>query len=279
MSGTGYRKKWLRSGKVLDYYIDGGPWAATFQDAEYQIYNAVMDGEIRARIDGKPFDDFQELRKKKWSDSSLYALPFDLELNLEDVERIWDWSKYDLADLLARRVVSPASAEMRMETNNLNLRVLLERVRVRLSAMHLAAALEETEFEKRWTGLVREQNLYIGSKLINLERLPSLLAEYAQCKLVKERYIDAPLKAPINQAPRGRKPAYNWDAAFIHIADQFAHHGPLSPDDPEWSCQADVEREIQRFFAKTIGREPALSTTRERAKAIIEKLMADKSRP
>jgi hypothetical protein len=74
-----------------------------------------MDGEIRARIDGKPFVDFLELRKTKWSPNSLYALPFDMELNLEDVQRIWDWSKYDVADMLARGLVRPASAAISVE--------------------------------------------------------------------------------------------------------------------------------------------------------------------
>jgi hypothetical protein len=55
MSGTGYRNKWLRAGKVLEYYIDGGPWLNSPRDAEYQLYNAVMEGEIRARIGGKPW--------------------------------------------------------------------------------------------------------------------------------------------------------------------------------------------------------------------------------
>jgi len=75
-------------------------------------------------------------RKRQWSPDSPYALPFDLELNLEDVQRIWDWSKYDLADLLARGLVRPVSAEMSAETGILNLKVLLERVRVRLSDIH-----------------------------------------------------------------------------------------------------------------------------------------------
>ena len=189
MSGFGYKKKWLRAGKVIEYYIDGGPWANSYRDAEYQLYHAVMDGEIRAKIDGKPFSDFDELRKKKWSPDSLYALPFDLELHLEDVQRIWDWSKYDLADMLARNVVRPAAAEMSAETNILNLRVLLERVRVRLSTISLPEALIETEFEKRWAGLTRNLNLYFGAKLIDPKRLPDLLHDYELCKRVKEMSV------------------------------------------------------------------------------------------
>ena len=236
-----------------------------------------MEGEIRARIGGKPFENFTELRGKKWSEDSLYALPFDLELNIEDIQRIWDWNKYDLADILARRLVHPATAEMRMETNNLNMKVLLERVRVRLSAMPLVKALEEAEFEKRWAGLTRDQDLLIGSRLIEPERFPALMADYLLLKSVKEKHIDGAAETERNNRVRGRKATYDWVAASEHIAAQFGHHGPLSPDDPQWSCQADVEREIQRFFAQQIGREPAVSTVREKAKAMIEKHKAGNS--
>jgi hypothetical protein len=277
MSGSGYQKKWLRAGKVIDYYIDGGPWANSYQDAEYQVYNAVMDGEIRAQIDGKPFTDFAELRKKKWSPDSLYALPFDLALNLEDVQRIWDWSKYDVADMLARGLVSSSSAEMSVETGMLNLKVTLERVRVRLSAMSLNEALNETDFHKRWADLTRSIDLYFGSRLIDPVRQSELLADYELCRRVKEEKIDKQLNAPPPKSPKGRKATYDWDAADAHIAKQFEHHGPLSADDPEWSCQADVERSIQRFFAETIGQEPATSTTRDRAREMIKRHMGGKS--
>ena len=277
MRSDGYQKKWLRAGKVIEYYIDGGPWATSYRDAEYQLYNAVMDGEIRARIDGKPFAEFDELRKRKWNPNSLYALPVDLELNLEDVQRIWDWSKYDLADMLARGLVHPVSAEMQTETRILNLNVLLERVRVRLSAMGLTDALSETNFHKRWADLTRSIDLYFGSRLIEPARQSELFAEYELCKQVKDSKIDRQLNAPPPKSPRGRKATYDWDAAASHIAKLFEHHGPLSPDDPDWSCQADVERSIQEFFSRTIGREPSISTTRDRAKEMIERHMAGKS--
>ncbi len=277
MSGTGYRKKWLRAGKVLEYYIDGGPWANSIRDAEYQLYHAVIDGEIRVQLDGKPFQYVSELRGKSFSDDRSYVLPFDLELNIEDVERIWDWSKYDIADLLARNLVRPVSAEMRMETSNLNIRVLLERVRVRLAAMPLEKALEEIEFDSRWASLVREQDLLIGSNLIERDRFSELLAEYVWYKSLKEQIVDGAAKPQSPSGVRGRKATYDWAAVSDHIAAQFEHHGPLSPDDPQWCFQADVEREIQRFFAQKIGREPAISTTREKAKAMIERHMAGNS--
>ena len=277
MSGNGYQKKWLRAGKVIEYYIDGGPWANSYQDAEYQLYNAVMDGEIRAQIDGKPFTDFAELRKKRWSPDSLYALPFDLALNLEDVQRIWDWNKYEVADMLARGLVHPSSAEMAVETGILNLKLTLERVRVRLSAMGLKEALTETDFQRRWADLTRSIDLYFGSRLIDPVRQSALLVDYELCRRVKDEKIDKQLNAPPPKSPKGRKAGYDWDSAASHIAELFEHHGPLSHDDPDWSCQADVERSIQRFFSRTIGREPAISTTRDRARVLIERHMGGKS--
>jgi len=277
MSNGGYQKKWLRAGKVIEYYIDGGPWARSYRDAEYQLYNAVMDGEIRALIDGKPFTDFDELRKKKWSPNNLYALPFDLVLNLEDVQRIWDWSKYDLADMLAGGLIHPISGEMQTEIGVVKLKELLERVRVRLSAMNLTDALAETNFFKHWADLTRSLDLYFGSGLIEPARQSELVAEYELCKQVKEREIDRQLNAPPPKSRRGRKAGYDWDAAASHVAKLFDHHGPLSSDDPDWSCQADVERSIQEFFTRTIGREPGISTIRVRANEMIKRHMAGKS--
>jgi hypothetical protein len=279
MSGYGYQKKWLRAGKVMENYICGGPWANSYGDGEYQLYHAVMDGEIRARINGKAFNDFNELRKTKWSPDSLYALPFDLELNLEDVRRIWDWSKYDVADMLARGVVSPASAAMSAETGILNLKMLLERVRVRLTAMSLTEALTETDFSRRWADLTRSLDLYFGSRLIDPRRQTELLAEYEKHRWVKEENIDKPLKKPPPKSSKGRKATYDWDSAASHIAELFEHHGPLSHDDPDWSCQADVERNIQQFFSRAIGREPATSTTRDKAREMIERHMGGNFRP
>jgi len=79
-------------------------------------------------------------------------------------------------------------------------------------------------------------------------------------------------------ARSGRKPKYDWAAARAHIMDQFEHHGPLSPDDPDWSCQADVEKAIKAFFVDTIRQEPATSTVREKAREFIAAFEAGNGR-
>ncbi|MGB0906958.1 MAG: hypothetical protein ACPGVT_05645 [Maricaulaceae bacterium] len=274
---TGYKKKWLRAGKVLEYYIMGGPWAKTSQDAEYQLYHAVFDGEVRVRHDGKSLNDLSQMRGKSFSDDKLYVLPFDFELNIEDVERIWDWSKYDIADLLARGLVNPISAEMRMETNNLNFHTLLRRLNVRLAAMSLREAMIETEFEKRWNRLARDQDLLIASGLVNPDKVAELRAEYQYNINLKDTVVPPAEKTVKIKMKSGRKPTYDWLAASNHIQFQFEHHGPLSADDPEWSCQADVERELQRYFLNTIGKEPASSTVRAHAKRIMQDHQAGKA--
>jgi hypothetical protein len=143
--------------------------------------------------------------------------------------------------------------------------------------MSLTEALAETDFHKRWAVLTRSLDLYFGSRLIEPARQSELFAEYELCKQVKESKIDRQLNAPPPKSPRGVKATYDWDAAASHIAKLFEHHGILSPDDPDWSCQADVERSIGEFFSRTIGREPAISTIRERVKEMIERHMAGKS--
>jgi hypothetical protein len=64
---------------------------------------------------------------------------------------------------------------------------------------------------------------------------------------------------------------YDWPAAEAHISVLFEHHGPLSSDDPDWSCQADVERAIQVFFLNAIRKEPSTAAARTYAKEFIEK--------
>lgn len=74
----------------------------------------------------------------------------------------------------------------------------------------------------------------------------------------------------------GRKPTYDWAAAEEHVERLFQHHGSLSPDDPTWSTQADVERAILKYFKDGIGKEPAPSLARKKAKEIIGRRSARK---
>jgi hypothetical protein len=49
---------------------------------------------------------------------------------------------------------------------------------------------------------------------------------------------------------RGRRAVYDWAACFACLDECFAHHSELSPDDPVWNAQADVEKAALRFFSE-----------------------------
>ncbi|SRR5579871_1601880 len=72
---------------------------------------------------------------------------------------------------------------------------------------------------------------------------------------------------------RGRKPKEFWPQVEDHIKGLFEHHGPLSPDDPGWQTQADVERAILKFITDK-GWSASESTIREHAVSLISKCSA-----
>jgi hypothetical protein len=81
--------EWLRPLKLRESYVD-----RRFDDvneAERQLYFAVIGGKVRARSKGKVFGPewLTQLSKMKFSDESAYALPPDIELSVEDAERLW----------------------------------------------------------------------------------------------------------------------------------------------------------------------------------------------
>jgi len=67
----------------------------------------------------------------------------------------------------------------------------------------------------------------------------------------------------------GRKPKWDWAAAKLHIGEKFRFHGALSPEDPDWSHQAHVEKAIKEFFQSKDRNEPADSTARDKAREFI----------
>jgi hypothetical protein len=80
-----------------------------------------------------------------------------------------------------------------------------------------------------------------------------------------------------NGARRGHKPKSFWPDVERHIKKKFEHHGPLSPDDPEWSRQADVERAITECIEGN-GWSAAESTIRNYAAELIAKFSPPKGR-
>ncbi|MCE3232427.1 MAG: hypothetical protein K0R98_684 [Rickettsiaceae bacterium] len=89
-----YQRQWLRQSKIQEYYLN--PKNFTSQnDMDYQLYWAVIDGKIRSRQEGKILnsEELYKLSTTKWSESERYALPFDLEISVEDVRNLWSKSK------------------------------------------------------------------------------------------------------------------------------------------------------------------------------------------
>jgi hypothetical protein len=53
---------------------------------------------------------------------------------------------------------------------------------------------------------------------------------------------------------RGRPPKLAWDGIVRqHLFDLLDHHGWPSPDDPEWSNQAAVEKATTKFIEQKYG--------------------------
>jgi hypothetical protein len=89
-----YQRQWLRQSKIQEYYLTTENFTCQ-NDMDYQLYWAVVDGKVRSRHEGEILKDEQlyKLRTTKWSKTERYALPFDLEISVEDVKNLWPWDK------------------------------------------------------------------------------------------------------------------------------------------------------------------------------------------
>jgi len=104
-----YTRRWLRPLKLREYYVD--PFVPHVRDADYQLYWAVMDGSIRARLKGRTLTKKEagKLRESRWGDEGDdHALPPDIDLSVEDAKLIWGSS--DLRALADMPVVAKQSA-------------------------------------------------------------------------------------------------------------------------------------------------------------------------
>ena len=99
-----YKRQWLRPLKLREYYVD--PFVPDVRSAEYQLYWAVVEGNIRAKHKGKTLtrEEAHTLREKRWSNAEgdFYQLPADIELSVEDAEHIWGGAQLPLPESLTR---------------------------------------------------------------------------------------------------------------------------------------------------------------------------------
>jgi hypothetical protein len=84
-----YKRRWLRPSKLREYYIP----IQNVGTAAYELYWAVIDSDVRVRRNGRILtkQEAYALSERRWSDDECdtYALPADIELSVEDAERIW----------------------------------------------------------------------------------------------------------------------------------------------------------------------------------------------
>src|SRR5262249_50454721 len=61
---------------------------------------------------------------------------------------------------------------------------------------------------------------------------------------------------------RGRRPKIEWGWVRDFVHEKLEHHGLPQSGDPEWSCQADVERAVTEFIEERFNISMAVSTIR-----------------
>jgi hypothetical protein len=65
------------------------------------------------------------------------------------------------------------------------------------------------------------------------------------------------------QERRGPKGIYDWAAIKAEFDRLMEYNGALSPDDPTWKVQADVERAVSDFCSNSWDRSPSESLIRQ----------------
>ena len=80
--------EWLSPRGLLDYYFDQ---AVDIQEAEKELYLAVVSGEVRARLKGRVLGPewLKQVAKLKVEEGNPFALPPDIELSVEDAKQKW----------------------------------------------------------------------------------------------------------------------------------------------------------------------------------------------
>jgi hypothetical protein len=81
--------EWTRPLKLREYYVDRH--FDSVEEAEKQLYLAVIRGDVRARRGEVVFGPewLKQISKMRFSDTDPFALPPDIELSVEDAMRLW----------------------------------------------------------------------------------------------------------------------------------------------------------------------------------------------
>ena len=89
MTDAAVTDEWLRPLKVIEYYLD---WLdPDLAETTKELYLAVINGEVRARLNGHILGPewFKRVSKLKNDPAYPFELPPDLELSVDDVKRNW----------------------------------------------------------------------------------------------------------------------------------------------------------------------------------------------
>ena len=85
------RPKWISPLKLREYYADY-LLPKEVEDTQRAVYDAVIAGAIRAKLKERLLtkEEAAALAKTQWGGpENPYVLPSNLELSVEDAERIW----------------------------------------------------------------------------------------------------------------------------------------------------------------------------------------------
>ena len=89
MTDAAVTDQWLRPIKIIEYYLD---WLdPDLAETTKELYLAVINGEVRARLNGHILGPewFKRVSKLKNDPAYPFELPPDLELSVDDVKRNW----------------------------------------------------------------------------------------------------------------------------------------------------------------------------------------------
>ena len=80
---------WLGPRKLREYHVDHH--FDTAEEAQKQLYLAIIRGDIRARRGEQTFGPewLKQISKMKFNDKNAFELPPDIELSVEDAKRLW----------------------------------------------------------------------------------------------------------------------------------------------------------------------------------------------
>ena len=268
-----YKRQWLRPLKILESYVLGALGVQGIEDGTYQLYWAVIEGNVRGRHQGKELDaaEREHLRTKKWSDdpNEHWELPADIELSVEDAERIWRSREIDPADEIAVYGMSQGSLIISAETALLNLRVQLRRLETRQRTADGSVNTYQTEFESRWEKHLHEAKTYLAHiaepnrRDPLLDELRALEAKCTELGALSDSQQAGPAQSSLNDNRPEPAPGPRFSKAKLRkwyeqrVKDHAKDEKPPSREDDCAAALAKFRGGVPRDAVRALRRELA----------------------